>query len=282
MKRDAHWYGLPAVVALGVLVVAIVIILRFSFDRWNAVEGHETGWVTDHYERLVTDRRHRKGLVLTLAIGMWVTVLTPFLAYPLAIAIAQAKRARTRRLLLGITITPIIVNLFILIYGWIIMLGPSGLVNQIWLGAGAERPIKFLFDQSGIIIGLVHSLLPFMVLPIASSLMAIPRSIVEAAGMLGASGWTVFRRIYLPLSLPGLFAGCLLTFTLSISSFVVPMLMGGGLVPMAALLIRDQFVLILNWPFGSALGIVLLASAVLLLVIYRRIATASGMGRIAY
>ena len=269
-------------VALCVLVLAIVVILRFSFDRWNSVEGHETGWVLDHYERLITDRRHRNGLLLTLAIGLWVTFITPFLAYPLAIAMAQAKRASTRRLLLGITITPIIVNLFILIYGFIIILGPSGLVNQIWLGAGGERPIKFLFDKSGIIIGLVHSLLPFMVLPIASSLMAIPKSIVEAAGMLGASGWTIFRRIYLPLSLPGLFAGCLLTFTLTISSFVVPMLMGGGLVPMAALLIRDQFVFILNWPFGSALGVVLLASAVVLLVIYRRIATASGMERIAY
>ena len=279
MRRSAHWYAAPAVVMVLILVAAILIILRISFDEWTSTGGQKTGWVLDHYQRLFSERMHRGAMFTTLRIGLWTTLITPFLAYPLALAIARTERAATRRLLLGITVSPILINLFVLIYGWIIILGPSGLVNQIYFLLGGERPIKFLFSERGMVIGLVHSLLPFMVLPIASSLMAVPKSLVEAAGMLGASGLTIFRRIYLPLSLPGLFAGCLLVFTLSISSFVIPLLMGGGLTLMASIVIRDQFNVILNWPFGSALSIVLLVGAMILLFLYRRIAMATGMER---
>jgi putative spermidine/putrescine transport system permease protein len=282
MRRLTHWYAAPAVLLVCILVVALLIVVRQSFDIWTPTGGQEKGWVLDQYERLFSERLYRGVLVTTLRIGLWTTLIAPFLAYPLALAIARTDRATTRRLLLVVAISPILINLFVLTYGWIIILGPKGLVNQVYFLLGGERPIRLLFSERGMVIGLVHSLLPFMILPVASSLMAVPKSLVEAAGMLGASSLTIFRRIYLPLSLPGLFAGCLLVFTLSISSFVIPLLMGGGLTLMASIAIRDQYNMILNWPFGSALSVVLLAGAGVLLLIYRRIALMTGMERVGY
>src|SRR5262249_19355629 len=153
-------------------------------------------------------------------------------------------------------LSPLLTGVVIRCFGWIVLLATQGLVNDALRAIGVG-PIPFLYRPIGVIVALVHVFLPFMILPIMNAIEAVDPRLEEAACMLGASRTTVFRRITLPLSMPGIQSGVILVFVLAASAYVIPMLIGGGRVPTMVTVIVQQLLGGFLWPFGAALAVVL-------------------------
>jgi putative spermidine/putrescine transport system permease protein len=195
-----------------------------------------------------------------------VTVATFLIGYPVAYYIVRNVRSRLLRSLLYIVVvTPLFTSNIVRAFGWMVMLGRRGLVNDMLLATGAtERPISMLYGQSSIVIGLTYIMAPFMVLTVASVLQNIDRSLDEAARDLGAGAWSAFWRVTFPLSRPGVIAGALIVFTLSVSAYVTPSILSGGRQNVTSMLIFQQYGALLNFEFGAALSVVLLFTTLVL------------------
>ncbi len=191
----------------------------------------------------------------TLRLGLITTAACVVLGYPLAYCLART-RPRWQAIGLFLLIMPLMVSAVIRVFGWIVILGRKGLVNQALLVLGLE-PVRLLYSEPAVVIGLVNIFVPFMVLPIMASIERIPRSLEEAAQNLGADWYRMFQRVILPLSLPGLISGCLLVYSLSISAFVTPALMGNPRERMAGQQIYDEVLVSFNWPGASSLSLTL-------------------------
>jgi len=275
-KQSPSWRRSPLVLlllpAIGItasLLVACLIILRYSFSTWSPTTGMRPAWTIANYTSFFTDPFHYKAFLITLQISVMVTGIGLVLGYPVAYLLSVSRR---KNLLLFLIVLPLFTDVLVRAYGWIVLLSRGGLVNSalIWTGL-QERPIQFLGTQTAVVLELLHEVLPFMVLPVASVLQRIDPALREAAVGLGASRFVAFLRITLPLSLPGVLAGGLLTFTLATSAFVAPLILGGGRVPMMSILIQQQMTFLLNWPAGSAQAIVLVVLVSLLLLGYARV-----------
>jgi putative spermidine/putrescine transport system permease protein len=179
---------------------------------------------------------------------------------------------RYRNLITILVVAPLIMDVVIRAYGWIVLLSSGGLVNAVIMALGlSEEPIKLLYTQWAVVAELLHETLAFMVLPIAAVLQKIDPSLREAAGTLGATRWRIFWLVTLPLSVPGVLAGTFLVFALGMSAFVGPLILGGGNVTVMSLVIRDQIGVTLDWPLGSAMSIVLVLLTLVLLFFYGRL-----------
>jgi putative spermidine/putrescine transport system permease protein len=203
----------------------------------------------------IFDLYHLRLFARTLQLGLLTTLICALFGYPFAYALARA-RLRMQTLGLFLLIMPLMVSAVIRIFGWIVILGRKGLINQALLGLGLE-PVKLLYSETAVVIGLVNIFMPFMVLPLMAAIERIPPSLEEAARNLGASWLAMFVRIILPLSLPGLISGCLLVYSISISAFVTPALMGSPRERMAAQQIYDEVLVSFNWPSASSLALTL-------------------------
>lgn len=192
----------------------------------------------------------------TVRIGLVTTLVCALLGYPLAYFLARL-RSRWLGLCLFLLITPLMVSSVIRIFGWLVILGRQGLVNTA-LGAVGFARVDLLYNEPAVVVGLTELLLPFMVLPMMTAIETIPRSVEEAARNLGAGSFALFQRVLLPLSLPGLVSGALLVYSVSISALVTPALMGGRKTRMLGNLVYDEVLTSMNWPFASAIAVVLL------------------------
>jgi ABC-type spermidine/putrescine transport system permease subunit I len=259
----------PAALITASLLVASLIIVRFSFNTWSAARGMAPAWTLANYVAFASDPFHYKAFLTTLRIGLIVTVTAILLGYPVAYLLAVSRR---KHLLLFLIVLPLMMDVLVRAYGWIVLLSRSGLVNRVFVGMGMfARPMQFLGTETAVVLELLHEVLPFMILPIAGVLQRIDPALREAAVGLGAAPFTAFLRVTLPLSLPGLLAGTLLTFSLAMSAFVAPLVLGGGRVPMMSILIQQQMTMLLNWPAGAAQAVVLVALVSLLLLGYARV-----------
>ena len=267
----------PAVAVTGSLLIAFLIILRFSFNTWSPATGMATTWTVTNYVAFLSDPFHYKALFITLKISVIVTAIGLVLGYPVAYLLSVSRR---KHLILFLIVLPLLMDVLVRAYGWIVLLSRSGLVNRALLQAGlVERPVQFLGTETAVVLELLHEVLPFMILPIAGVLQRIDPALREAAVGLGGSRLTAFFRITLPLSLPGLLAGTLLTFSLSMSAFVAPLVLGGGRVAMMSILIQQQMTMLLNWPAGAAQSIVLVILVSGLLLGYARALRVQPVGR---
>ena len=192
----------------------------------------------------------------TVRIGLVTTLVCALLGYPLAYFLARL-RSRWLGFCLFLLITPLMVSSVIRIFGWLVILGRQGLVNTA-LGAVGFARVDLLYNEPAVVVGLTELLLPFMVLPLMTAIETIPRSVEEAARNLGAGSFALFQRVLLPLSLPGLVSGALLVYSVSISALVTPALMGGRKTRMLGNLVYDEVLTSMNWPFASAIAVVLL------------------------
>jgi putative spermidine/putrescine transport system permease protein len=259
----------PAALITASLLVASLIIVRFSFNTWSAARGMAPAWTLANYVAFASDPFHYKAFLTTLRIGLIVTVTALLLGYPVAYLLAVSRR---KHLLLFLIVLPLMMDVLVRAYGWIVLLSRSGLVNRVFVATGMfARPMQFLGTETAVVLELLHEVLPFMILPIAGVLQRIDPALREAAVGLGAAPFTAFLRVTLPLSLPGLLAGTLLTFSLAMSAFVAPLVLGGGRVPMMSILIQQQMTMLLNWPAGAAQAVVLVALVSLLLMGYARV-----------
>src|SRR6267142_1403022 len=183
------------------------------------------------------------------------------LAYPVALVMVRAGAIATRVITM-VVIAPLVVSVVVRTYGWQVILGsgPNGVINWILLSTGLIRaPLRLLYTETAVVIGSLHVFFPMMVLPLASALGKIDPRLEDAARTLGATSWRTFRRIILPLCLPGLTVGCTLVFSLTAGSFVTPAILGGSSGQMLGVLVEQQILIVYNWPFGAACATVLVA-----------------------
>lgn len=219
-----------------------------------------------NYARAVRDLFYWKVLRDTFWYAAVTTVVTLVLGYPLAYHIARAPR-RWRGWLLILLISPLLVSIVVRSFGWMILLGRVGIINTLVKRYGGPE-LRLMYNAFGVIVGLVHVYLPFMALSIAGALQTISPDIERAARSLGASPWRAFWRVTWRLSLPGVFAGTLLVFVLAVSSYVIPILLGGNNVLVMPLVIVQMMLDAFNWPLGSALSMLLFGLTVALLWVY--------------
>ena len=213
------------------------------------------------------------GIFLNSArIAATATLLALLIGYPAAYAIAAAPR-RLQPLLLFFAVLPFWSNYLIRTYAWIVLLNREGLITQLlrWFGYRGEPP-SLLYTEGAVIVGLVYNYLPFVILACFASLSRLNPELNEASRDLGGSAFTTFRRITLPLTVPGIAAGAVFVFVLSIGNFLTPALLGGGRFQMIGNLVYDQFLTANDWPFGAALSMVLIALMILLLMLQARAA----------
>jgi putative spermidine/putrescine transport system permease protein len=246
--------GPYAVLLVFLLLVPFANVAMYSIHPYSPTKVFLPELTLDNY-RKIFDLYYLRLFGRTLRLGVITTAVCVVLGYPLAYFLARAL-PRVQALCLFLLIMPLMVSAVIRVFGWIVILGRKGLANQALVALGLE-PIKLLYSETAVVIGLVNIFVPFMVLPIMASIERISPSLEEAAQNLGANWYQMFRRTILPLSLPGLISGCLLVYSLSISAFVTPALMGNARERMAGQQIYDEVLVSFNWPSASSLALTL-------------------------
>ena len=260
------------------LVVPVLFIVVYSFWLRTATGAELPGFHLDNWQLVFGDPFYRDILLGTLRIAAITTLFCALIGYVPAYVIAMST-TRHKTLLLLLLILPFWISYIIRTMSWINILGSSGALNTVLVGLGiVPEPVQMLYNEATVILGLVHFLLPFMVLNVYVSLDAIDRSLLDASRSLGASSLQTFREVTLPLSLPGLAAGGLLCFVLAAGTYITPLVLGGPRQAMFANLVFEAVITQLNWPLGSALSIVLLVVLGAVVMVYNRLV---GLGQIA-
>jgi putative spermidine/putrescine transport system permease protein len=209
----------------------------------------------------------------TFALGLLVVGCCLLIGYPVAYYLARTT-SRWRGMALFLVISPLLVSAVVRNIGWFPLLGQSGVVNWVLISTGiVQAPIRLVSNFTGVVIGLVHALLPFMILTLTTVIQGIEPDLEEAAANLGAGPFRVFVRVILPLSIPGVIAGSLLVFTMAISAYTTPAILGGNRVLVMATYIAQQFRTVLDYPAGATAAALLLLFAALLTVLALRVRT---------
>lgn len=275
-KNSGLLLAAPAIFWLVVFfLLPLVIVLAVSFLTRGQGGVGQFPLTLEHYERSFGVFSPILGR--SIGIAAISTVVCLFIGYPLAFFISTRRRAIVRQICLFMVILPFWTNFLIRTYAWRILLGEEGTINSVLLSLGLiSDPLRLLNTSLAVVIGLVYGFLPFMVLPIYASVERFDFRFVDAAHDLGANDWRTFWRVVLPLTLPGVYAGCALVFIPSVGAFVTPDLLGGTRGLMIGNLIQRQFGGSGNMPLGSALSIIMMAVVMLSLMFYARFGVRRG------
>jgi spermidine/putrescine transport system permease protein len=259
----------PAYLWLALTVfLPLSAMFYFSFLTAAPIGGREAAFTFEHYVAFFTKSVYWFNARRSLELGIHVTLLCILIGYPAALVLAKQIRGRWREALFLLIILPFWSNALVRTFSWTMVLRGDGMIGRLinpLLPAGWE--FDLLFTYPAIVIGLVHAYLPYAILTIYISLQAIDDSFIEAARSLGASKLKAFRRVTLPLSIPGVLAGVFLIFVPVIGSFMEPRILGGKNAIMLGPIIENQFVTAFNWPLGSALSFIMLGIVLLVLAI---------------
>jgi spermidine/putrescine transport system permease protein len=270
MKKGSYilW---PAVLWLVLfLLVPCSMVAVFSFLNKGLYGQISYSFTLDNYLRFF-DPLYLKILVDTLVISILTTVICLLLGYPLAYIITRMDR-KWQNVLLLLVMVPFWINFLVRSFAWVIILRTQGLINTFLQKIGIiDEPLQLLYNNGAVLLGMVYALLPFMVLPVYVSIEKLDRRMLEAAYDLGATPFKAFWKVTLPLTMPGIIAGSILVFVPSLGMFVVPDIMGGAKSALIGNVIENQFKSALDWPFGSALSIILILLSLILIYFYNRI-----------
>jgi putative spermidine/putrescine transport system permease protein len=277
--REPRRYWLPALlVSPGVLVLLLAfvaplgILLAYSFYESGPAGAMIPAFTLRQYRRFLGDPFYLYVLWRTVLLGVWVTAWCVVLGYPLGYALARTRSRLLRSLLVTLLLVPLMTSVVVRSYGWMILLANTGLVNKTLLALGVtDAPVQLLFNTTGVVIALVAILLPYMVLTLVPVIQNIAPALEEASQSLGASPWRMFRDVVVPLSLPGVAAGSILVFVLTIAAYATPRLVGGSRLLVMPIFVYDQTMALLNWPFASATSFVLLALVLGLMALQGRL-----------
>ncbi len=271
----------PAVVVVAVFFVTPFAILA-AFSLGATTQGATPGFSLTfaHYQRLFGEPLYLRIIVTTVGIALVVTTTTLVIGYSMALALART-RARARRLLVSLVVLPLMLSGVIRTFGWVVLLAQNGAVNSVLGELGLiDGPFRFLGSNLGVVIGLTHILLPFMVLAVASNLSYIHPSLEDAAKGLGATPLRSFLRVTLPLSIPGIATGTLLVFIMSMGAFITPAMLGYGRVKVLPIIVFEQTTTTVNWNFASAVAVTLLLITMAFLAVHRLILRSHGGSRV--
>ena len=267
MKKFSQ-LAIPYIVwAVLMLVLPMALIFLYSItEPGNSIISFSI--TLDQYIKFFTDKDFLLILWRSLAIAVKTTIICLLLGYPIAYYIARTKEKTQNMLILCITI-PMWINMLVRTYAWIGLLSDGGLIQKILSLVGIGH-IKLLYTEGAVLLGMVYNFLPFMILQIQTSLCKMDTSLLEASADLGASPAQTFRRITLPLSLPGVINGITLVFLPAVSSFFIPKLLGGGQYFLIGNMIENQFITVGEWNFGSAISMIMAVIMMLLMMAVRK------------
>ena len=260
-------FGLSSPAILLVLVILVIPVGWLFFVSFIGADGQ---FSMENYERMITRKSYFRIFITTFKISLFATALCILIGYPLAYFMSQLPN-RIANLCMITVLLPFWTSLLVRTYAWLVLLQKRGLVNDWAISLGLwDEPIKMVHNMTGTLIGMVHIMLPFLILPVYSAMKQIDRDLIKAASNLGASPRRAFWTVFFPLSTPGLFAGALMVFVLCLGFFVTPAVLGGGKVIMVSMKIVSNIELFVNWGAASALGVVLLTLTVFVLWIASR------------
>lgn len=248
----------PALVFLVVFfVVPLGYMVEESLRPWKGEGGNEAAFSLEQYGKVTQSARTLRSFERTLRIASVSTAITFLISYPIALMLLWAGR-KLRTTVLVIVFLSLASSLIVRNYGWLVTLAEAGPLNKALVALGLiDAPVRLTFSEVAIIVALVHYAMPFMILPIYASLLRIPSSLGEAAQSLGATPLRALLNVVLPLSVPGIFGGTMLTFALCMSAFVTPLLLGSPANSMISQVAAEQFLVQLNFPLGSAIIVAL-------------------------
>lgn len=243
-------------------------MLWFAFLTDVPFGGREASLTLDNFARALTNPTYRILLGKSLELGLIVTALCALIGFPCALVLAKAIRGRAREALFLLVILPFWSNSLVRIFSWAIVLRGNGVLDSAvnWISPWPVD-VNLMFSQSAIVIGLVHSYLPYMILTCYLALQGIDDALIEAARSLGAGPLRILWRLLIPLAAPGLIAGAVLIFVPVVGSFMEPRILGGRVGTYFGTVIEDQFIAVFNWPLGAALSFCLLAVVLVILAI---------------
>ena len=249
------------------LAVPVIQLLLISFTKLSAT-ATDTHLPFGNYLQFGSDWYYASIAVRTLWMAVTATVISALLAFPFAVCVWQLP-PRLKLIVTLLALSPMLVSIVVRAYGWIVILGDTGVINRMLLATGVvNQPLHMMFTDGAMLLGFVYVEFPFMVLAILSSLERIPREIVEAARTLGASPLRAIAEVILPLAAPGIIAGSTIVFSLCMTAFVTPLLMGGSGAKVLTTLIYQQFVVSFNWPLGAVGAALLLILSIGVVAIF--------------
>src|SRR5919197_1287377 len=267
---------------VGFFVLPLLVMGAISLLTGNPVNDENVRFTLVNYGKLFSDPFYLEVLGVTLKLGLITTILAILIGYPLAYQLARARSPKLRTLLLVAVLSPMLTGIVVRTYAWMTLLADHGVINSFLGSLGLiEQPLPLMYNQLGVVVALVHIFTPFMVLTLTGVIGKLDPRLEEAARSLGASRPRAFLEVTLPLSMPGILAGSLLVFSLTISSYVTPILMGGFSILTLPILIYQQINGVFNYAFGAALAFLLLAVSLVLVVLYFRIVKRIAAGAFA-
>ena len=261
---------LPVIIyALFLIALPLFYIFVISFFKSDSYGGMIRVFSLMNYLELF-NLSYVKIFFQSILIALVTTFICILISYPFVLAISH-KSKRIQTVLTTLVMIPFLTNSLIRMYGWIVLLRKYGVINQFLMGLNIiEKPLSLMYNNLGIIIGMVYTLIPFMILPLNSAVSTINKSLLEAASDLGASKWKIFKNIILPQTLPGLFNGSLMVFTPALGYFFIVDVLGGGKIMILGNLIKNQFLTARNWPLGAAISVFILVITTIIILIYRK------------
>ncbi|MFT4961293.1 MAG: ABC-type spermidine/putrescine transport system permease subunit I [Paracoccaceae bacterium] len=248
-----------------ILLVLVVLVLPVGWLFYVSFIGADGQFSLENYERMIKRKSYARIFQTTFQVSLLTTGLCILIGYPLAYFISQLPN-RLATLCMISLLLPFWTSLLVRTYAWLVLLQKRGLINDWAISLGLwDEPIKMVHNMTGTLIGMVHIMLPFLILPLYGAMKSIDLDLVKAASNLGASPRRAFWTVFFPLSTPGLFAGSLMVFVLCLGFFVTPAVLGGGKVIMVSMKIVSNIELFVNWGAASALGVVLLVLTMIIL-----------------
>lgn len=264
--------GPGALFFLALVILPLVLTVILSFHAFDHSSGIKNEFTLAHYAAVLSDDYYLGIFWRTLRLAALTTLICALIGAPEAYILSR-MRDPWRSVFLLVIIGPLLVSVVVRAFGWSMLLGSTGLVNQM-LQALGFAPVRLLYTETAIVIALVHVMLPFMVIPVWTALQKLDPAVEAAAWSLGASHFTALRRVVLPQVSLGMLSGSLIVFGLSASAFAIPGLLGGRRLKMAATLVYDEYMHELNWPLGATIAIIVLVANLLIMLAYNRMVEA--------
>lgn len=263
-------FTVPVVVyAILLIFLPLAYIFVISFFKSDGYGGMIEVVTLQNYIQLF-DIVYVKIFVKSILIAMIVTLICILITYPFALAVSHKSKV-TQKILMTLVMVPFLTNSLIRMYGWIVLLRKSGVINSMLLKLNLiDTPLELMYNNFGIIVGMVYTLIPFMILPIYNSVSSIDKSLLEASSDLGANKIKTFMNIILPQTKSALFNGSLMVFTPALGYFFIVDVLGGGKIMILGNLIKNQFLTARNWPFGAAISVFLLLITGIIIGVYRK------------
>ena len=266
--RPALALALPALMLfVGVVVIPLAMTVMLSFHDWGQYKGIEPVFILKNWREIASDPYYAEMFWRTFRVAVLATLITAVFGVPEAY-ILHRMSGPWKSFFLLVILGPLLVSVVARTLGWALLFGGNnGLANKLLMSLGLiTSPLRFMFTETGMVVALAHAMMPFMVLAVWTVLQRIDPQIENAAASLGASSFTIIRRIILPQIMPGVLSGAIIVFSLSASAFATPAIIGGRRLKVAATLAYDEFLNTLNWPLGAAVAVLLLVALVLIVV----------------